>query len=143
MAEAERCIEVLAPPETVFAVITDYASYPDFLPEIESATVLSRSPGFARVRFVLRVVKTVCYTLDLVEEAPTSVRWTLREGDLRQNAGSWSLEAVQGGTRATYSVQVEVGMFVPGAIVSRLVGETLPATLEAFRTRAETRSDAR
>ncbi len=140
MSEAERSIEVDAPLETVFGVITDYEAYPEFLPELHSVTVLEREPGRARVRFVLHVVKTVRYTLELTESAPFSVRWTLVEGDLRQNAGSWTLERHGAGTRASYSVRVEVGVFVPGAIVSRLVGETLPATLQAFRVRAESRS---
>ncbi|MCO4771584.1 MAG: SRPBCC family protein [Deltaproteobacteria bacterium] len=142
MAEAERCIEVAAAPEALFAVITDYEAYSEFLPEIESATLLSRRDGHARVRFVLNIVKRITYTLDLEETAPTSVRWTMKDGDLRKNSGSWAVEEAPRGSRATYKVEVEVGMFVPGAIVSRLVGETLPATLEAFAQRALTRGES-
>jgi len=139
---AERCIDVNASPETLFEVITSYADYPEFLPEIESASVVAESDGAKRVRFVLNIVKRVRYTLELVEDSPRSVRWTLIDGDLRANSGSWTLERLPDGVRATYRVDVEVGIFVPGAIVSRLVGETLPATLQAFARRAEARSSS-
>ena len=141
MAETERTIDVGATPGDLYAVITGYADYAEFLPEIERATVLSRDGGTVRVQFVLNIIKRITYTLDLVEEPPLAVRWSLVDGDLRANAGSWSLVPTSSGVRATYKVEVEVGMFVPGAIVSRLVGETLPATLQAFAARAERRSE--
>ncbi len=141
MAKAERTINVDATPADLYSVITGYADYAEFLPEIESATVLFRDDDTARVRFVLNFVKRIAYTLALVEEPPLAVRWTLVEGDLRVNTGSWSLEPMGTGVRATYKVEVEVGMFVPGAIQSRLVGETLPAALQAFAARAESRSE--
>ena len=140
MAEAERTIDVNAAPGDLYAVITSYAEYAEFLPGIESATVLSRDGNTVCVRFVLNIVKRVTYTLALVEDPPLAVRWSLVEGDLRANAGSWQLAPTGSGVRATYKVEVEVGMFVPGAILSRLVGETLPATLHAFAARAESRS---
>ncbi len=140
MAEAERTVEARADREAFFDVVTDYAAYPEFVPGIESVDVLSRSAGRARVRFQLHIVRSISYTLDLVEDRPGSVAWTLVEGDLAANTGSWTLAESERGSVATYKVRVEVGMFVPGAIVSRLVGETLPATLDAFARRAEART---
>ena len=136
MASVERSIEVSAPRERMFRVVTDYESYPDFLPEMEEVTVLSRAAGVVEAEFVLRIVKRVAYRLRLVEEAHSKVSWTLLSGDLRENKGSWSLEDSDGGCRVTYSATVEVGMFVPGAIQARLVGEQLTQMLGAFADRA-------
>lgn len=136
MASVERSIEVSVPRDRMFRVVTDYESYPDFLPEMEEVSVLSRADGLVEAEFVLRIVKRVTYRLRLVEEAPSKVSWTLLSGDLRENKGSWSLEDADGGCRVTYSATVEVGMFVPGAIQARLVGEQLTQMLGAFADRA-------
>lgn len=136
MASVERSIEVSAPREQVFRVVTDYEAYPDFLPEMEEVTVLSRADGVVEAEFVLRIVKRVAYRLRLVEEPHGKVSWTLLSGDLRENKGSWSLEKMDGGCRVTYAATVEVGMFVPGAIQARLVGEQLTQMLGAFADRA-------
>ena len=53
--------------------------------------------------------------------------------------GKWALETLPNGyTHATYEVEVKVAAFVPKAISSKLVGKTVPALLNAFKTRAET-----
>lgn len=136
MASVERSIEVSVPRERVFRVVTDYEAYPDFLPEMEEVTVLSRADGVVEAEFVLRIVKRVTYRLRLVEESTSKVTWTLLSGDLRENKGSWCIEDTDGGCRVTYAVTVEVGMFVPGAIQARLVGEQLTQMLGAFADRA-------
>lgn len=140
MAEAERIVETSAPAEVLFDVITDYAAYPEFVPGLDAVEVLSRSETRAEVRFRLRLVRSISYTLELVEERPRSVVWTMVSGDLATNSGSWTVTSTDTGSLATYKVRVEVGMFVPGAILGRLVGETLPATLDAFARRAEART---
>ena len=138
MAGAEKTIEVAVSPEQFFAVVTDYERYPEFLSEIENADVLSRDDGSTDVRFTLNLIKRLSYTLTLVENQPNEVVWSQKEGPFKRNNGSWSLEALSGDrTRATYRVEVAVKVFLPGAIVNRLVGKTLPSTLEAFKARAE------
>ena len=93
----------------------------------------------ADVEFTLNVIKRVTYTLRLTEQPPDKgLTWELVEGMFKSNSGGWALEELPGGrTKASYEVEVSVGIFVPGAIVNRLVGKTLPATLRAFKERAE------
>ena len=50
-------------PEDFFKVITDYSTYPEFLADMEEATVLSHENGVADVRFSVNLIKRVTYTL--------------------------------------------------------------------------------
>ena len=139
MAGASQIINIDVSPADFFEVIRDYESYPAFLPDMEAVRVLSREGPVAEVEFTLNVIKRVTYTLRLTEDPPCAgLHWELVEGMFKSNTGRWTLEGLDsGGTRATYEVEVAVGIFVPGAIVNRLVGKTLPATLQAFKGRAE------
>jgi len=138
LAAAEKSVEVAVSAEQFFAVVTDYASYPAFLPDIEAAELLHREGGTAEASFTLNLIKRISYTLTLTESSPAGVTWSLKEGPFKRNDGSWRIEPLAtGGIRATYRIEVAVGVFLPGSIVNRLVGKTLPATLEAFKRRAE------
>lgn len=141
MPAAESSVEVNVPPAALMAVITDFARYPEFLPEMVEATVLSHTDRVWTVRFAVRVIRKLEYTLKLVQDTDLSLSWTLVDGVFRSNNGGWTLEALAGGTRtrAAYRIDLDVGMFVPGSVLKTLVGQSLPATLEAFRKRAESR----
>ena len=54
--------------------------------------------------------------------------------------GSWTLkELPDGSTEALYAVEVKVAAFVPKSVSSRIVGQTVPALLASFKSRAEQR----
>ncbi|MFT7518873.1 MAG: coenzyme Q-binding protein COQ10 [Kiritimatiellia bacterium] len=138
MAAATRTVDINVPIDALFAVITDYDRYPDFLDDIEAVNVLQRGDGFAVVEFTLKLIKRVRYTLRMNESAPSKLAWTLEKSKvMKANVGGWELEERENGTRATYTVDVTPRGFVPGSIVKSLTGRTLPATLEAFKKRAE------
>lgn len=138
MAEAQQTIDIGVSPEAFYAVISDYASYPEFLPLMEHVQIVRREGDVVDARFTLHLIVRLEYTLRLVGTPSTGLTWTLLDGGFRANAGGWILEALPDGTtRAHYRLNVEVGMFVPGAIVTRLVGRDLPQTLRAFKARAE------
>jgi hypothetical protein len=91
-------------------------------------------------------VKTIRYTLRMIEVRPRQVSWTLVKGDwMKVSNGSWELAPEGDATRARYSVEVVVAKppLVPQAIVDKISEEltrvSLPRTLEAFRKRAEGR----
>ena len=141
MSAAVQSIEINASVDTVYDVIVDYEKYPEFLPEMERAEVVARDGDTVDVEFSLNLIKRLTYTLRLVGEPKVAVSWSLVVGMFQKNDGGWLLEALADGrTRATYRVDVAVGVFVPGAITKRLVGSTLPTTLAAFKARAESLS---
>ncbi len=137
MAGAEQSIVIEVPREFFLSVVTDYERYPDFLTDMKHVSVVSVDGHVVDVDFVLHLVKRIEYRLRLSATPPTGLSWTLVEGMFQRNEGGWVLESVELGTRATYRIDVGVGVFVPGSIVNRLVGQTLPETLRAFKERAE------
>lgn len=139
MPRTERTLRVEAPPSVLMGVITDFARYPDFLPGTESATVLVREPAAWEVRFRIRVIRELEYVLRLTQPDPLRLDWSLVEGPFRSNEGGWRLEPIDGGaaTQATYGLDVQVGMYVPGNIVRSLTERSLPDTLARFKAEAE------
>lgn len=139
MPAVERTVEIDVPPAALMKVITDFASYPRFLPELDEALVLLAEPRAWNVRFALRVIRRIEYTLRLVQESDTRLSWSLVEGAFKSNDGSWDMEPIDGGTRtrATYAIDLDIGMFVPGSVLKTLLEHNLPATLAAFKARAE------
>jgi ribosome-associated toxin RatA of RatAB toxin-antitoxin module len=140
MPGVSRTIEINVPPDALFDIIVDYARYPEFLSDMASVKVVSRDGAVAQVEFDLKLMTRVSYVLKMVEERPNKVTWSLvSSGLMKSSDGGWLLEDLGGRTRATYSVDVAPKGFVPGPIVNALTGRTLPATLEAFKKRAESR----
>jgi ribosome-associated toxin RatA of RatAB toxin-antitoxin module len=141
MAEATRSIEIDAPVEKVFQVITDYDHYAEFLPEVRRIRTSDRKGNEVKVHYELEVVKTIKYTLKMQEHAPNRVQWTFVEGEfMKDNRGSWTLEpAGEGKTKATYAIEMKLGALVPNTIVKALVETSLPKMLQAFKRRAEGR----
>ena len=140
MPGIEQSVQVKVRPEDFFSVITAYEEYPEFLDEMEEATVLSRNGNTVEVKFSVNLIKRVTYTLILTENAPHSVRWSLKEGPFKVSNGSWALEELaDGSTHALYAIEVKVAAFVPKSVSSRIVGQTVPALLASFKSRAEQR----
>ncbi|MEL6345559.1 MAG: SRPBCC family protein [Myxococcota bacterium] len=142
MPGAERSIVINTSPEVLYDVIADYARYPEFLKDISKVTVEEQTDDASVVTFELNLIKTVRYTIRLSGDRPRTVSWTfVRSNILKSNTGGWVLEDLGNNqTRATYRLDVSVGMFVPKRIVSTLTGTTLPTTLDAFKRRAESRT---
>ncbi len=136
MPRTEHTILIDAPIDRVFGVITDYERYPEFLPDIKATRVLARESGVAVVRFELELIMRVTYTLRLREEPPAALSWTLEDAKMiAENNGGWQLEAEGAKTRATYALEVKLRGLIPKSVSTRLLGTTLPETLERFRER--------
>jgi ribosome-associated toxin RatA of RatAB toxin-antitoxin module len=85
MPSSVQNITIETTPAEMMAVITDFASYPDFLPEMERAEVLLAEPGAWEVRFTVRVIRQLSYTLRLVQLDALTLQWSLLEGVFRSN----------------------------------------------------------
>ena len=146
MAAVSKEIVFDRPAEQVFAVLIDYARYPEFVPGIKACRVKSTSPH-KDVEYELDVgIKRIRYVLRHVEERPRRVSWSLVSGDMMKvSSGSWDLSDAGGKTRARYSVEVQIAKppLIPQVVVDKVADEltrvSLPRTLEAFKARAERR----
>lgn len=139
MAGASRTVTINAPIEKVWAVVTDYEKYPEFLSEQTSVKVKSRNGNVVEAVFGLKLMMEIKYTLRLTETAPTRMSWTMLEGQMmKSNEGGWLLEAVSPTeTKATYTIEVALKGLVPKSVSTSLVDSTLPKTMEAFKARVE------
>jgi coenzyme Q-binding protein COQ10 len=123
MPYVETSIEVVAPAKAVYELAKEQERFPQFMPDVESVTVLERHPDRVITRW-----KT------LVEEAP--IEWTeedrfddeapridykLLEGDLDKFEGSWTFSERDGKTHVVLGVDYDFG--VP--TLAELIGPTL------------------
>ncbi len=140
MSRAEETIVIDAPLAKVWSVITDYERYPEFLPEMTSVSIVSRHDNVVVAQFNLELMMRFSYTLRLQEEPHAALRWTLDSATMMvSNSGGWQLEADGQKTKATYVLDVELKGLIPRSVKDRLLGMTLPQTLERFKRRAEGR----
>ncbi len=123
MAYVETEIDVIAPARVIYELAKEQERFPEFMPDVESVTVLER-----RADGVISRWKT------LVEEAP--IEWTeedrfddeglridyrLLEGDLDTFEGSWTFTERAGVTHVVLGVEYDFG--VP--TLAELIGPTL------------------
>ncbi len=123
MAFVQSEITIGAPARDVYELAKEQERFPDFMPDVETVTVLERHPDYIVTRW-----KT------LVEDAP--IEWTeedrfddltpridykLIEGDLDTFEGAWTFEPDVNGTRVLLTVEFDFG--VP--TLAELIGPTL------------------
>jgi len=123
MPYVETAIAIAAPARVVYELAKDQERFPEFMPDVETVTVLERHTERAVSRW-----KT------LVEEAP--IEWTeedrfddvalridykLIEGDLDKFEGAWTFAEHDGVTQVRLGVQYDFG--VP--TLAELIGPTL------------------
>ncbi len=142
MPSARHEAEVNVTAEQLMAVITDFDSYSQFLPEMESCDVVSSGDNQWDVRFTVKVVKRIRYTLRLQRVDDHHVRWTLVDGAFKVNNGGWDLVPSADGSsvHVVYFIELQVGMFVPSSIMRTVVERTLPDTVMRFKQEAERRA---
>jgi ribosome-associated toxin RatA of RatAB toxin-antitoxin module len=138
MPGATRSIVFNAPIEKCFAVISDYERYPEFLSEVKKLKTANRRGNEVDVHYEAEIVKVIKYAVHMREEKPTRVSWTFIDGEfMKDNKGGWVLVADGEKTKATYSIEVEVGLLVPKTVINVLVDTQLPKLLESFKKRIE------
>lgn len=154
VAEVRASIVVAAPPERVFAVITDADRFPEFMPYVEEARTVARidrNRWYVYQRLSPPLANDRDYTLLQESEAdPQSGRYTLRwsiandhgpppvDGVVRVElcTGSYELERVEGGTRLTYRLLTDPGGSLPAWLAEIANTQSVPALLQAVAARA-------
>jgi ribosome-associated toxin RatA of RatAB toxin-antitoxin module len=139
MAKAERSVVIAAPPEKVFAVIEDFAKYPEFLPEVKKTEVKPGPGGATDVTYTIDIkARTITYTLRHNSKPPHELGWSFVRGEMMKgNDGAWILKPVPEGTQATYRIDLKLGALVPGFVEKMLAEQNLPGLLQHFKERIE------
>lgn len=134
-------VQVRADPDTIFEVIGDFATYPEWQDEVQEAEILATDEdGWAtRVRFVLDAkIMTTTFVLDYAY-TDTTISWSLAHSDtLRRNEGSYTLaDRGDGTTDVTYTLVIEPTIPVPGMLRRRAAKRIVDGALMNVKARAE------
>lgn len=144
-----------APPAAVYAVVTDYAHFAEFIPGVAESRIV-RTAGaaqwiFHRLHFAgpvadrVYVMRSVGRTLDAgsyrVEWALTAEAVPAGEHGItpRQFSGFWELRPTDNGTatEARYAVHSDPGGRIPAWLVSRMTDRYVREVVRAVRGRLE------
>ena len=144
MAEqTEGSIEIDADPAEIMTVIADFEAYPQWVDGIRSAEIRQRD-GDGRpteVAFEFSAMGfSATYTLRYQYEAEDGgVGWTTVEasGAVKDITGSYELEPLNGDTKVTYRLAVELGVPVPGFLKRRADRTAINTALEGLKKRVE------
>jgi ribosome-associated toxin RatA of RatAB toxin-antitoxin module len=131
---------VAASIDTVWNVITDIESYPEWTEGVEETAVLSTTdegyPWQARFRVDAKVSE-ITYTIQY-DYDDYDVRWHLLEGEtLSQLDGAYELSEDGDGTHVRYTLEVDVDLPLPGFMKKRAAKTILEQGLTGLKARAE------
>lgn len=141
MAEASRTEIMDVDLDSLWAEITDYESYPEFVEGCSDTHIIERKGNTAVVEYEINMMKKIRYQLEHKETPKKKLEWKMVDGDFfKSNSGSWNIKPLDDGKlEVTYTVKVEMPKLVPKKIVDMAVNSNLPDMLAAFEDRAYNR----
>jgi carbon monoxide dehydrogenase subunit G len=122
--------EINAPLDEVWKLVEDVEKAPDWQGGLKDLEALERDDE-GRATLVESAsdakVRTIKSTVRFSYDGPTRLSWTQVKGEMKSVEGSWDLEDLgDGRTRATYSLEVDLGrmlsMVIRGPLVDALRG---------------------
>lgn len=122
----------------VFKALGQFERYPEFIPGVTAVQVIapkSDTKAKCQVKTELNIVKTFFYTIEVYEQAPNKIWWTLVESNLmKQNTGSWDLSKVSDNeTAAIYKLDVSFRGLVPSMVTDQIARANLPQMFVGFQ----------
>lgn len=121
----------------VFEGIRQYAKYPQYLTGVTATEVLpaAEKGSICRVRYDLKLLKSFFYTLNMFEESPRRIWWTLEDSNLmKKSNGSWHFAEIDANrTKAVYSLDITFRGLVPSAIVDQVTKANLPGMMKGLQ----------
>ena len=137
-------VVIEAEPAACFAEITDYETFPEWQAAVKEVAVLSRDrQGRGEdVRFHIDAkVRQVSYTLRYSYDPPNAISWEYVDGDVKSVDGEYLFEDQgDGTTRATYELDIDPGVWLPGRIKKMLTDQVMKRSVEDLKRRVETHS---
>lgn len=147
------CMDIPAPPEIVFKVVTDFANYSQFMPYIKECKVLDQQSDDSLTCYQLispPLVSARDYIIQVnLTRGPANngiwkSEWTAkpkaqpeRSGIVRikLNTGSWTLSPNKQGTRVTYFLHTSPGGSIPAMIANKSNTVAIPDLYKALEKR--------
>ncbi|MFN2390206.1 MAG: SRPBCC family protein [Actinomycetota bacterium] len=134
-------IDVAASLEDVFAVATDFESYPDWNPNIKQVEIRETDGEGRATKVWYEVdakVKVLTYTLAYdYTGAPESFSWDLADGDVKALSGSYTFDEFDDVTEVIYEMTIDPGFPVPGFVKKQAERQIVKGALEDLKKRVE------
>jgi ribosome-associated toxin RatA of RatAB toxin-antitoxin module len=123
MPYVESTIEIVAPARAVYELAKEQDRFPEFMPDVETVTVLERHPEYIVTRWKTLVEDApIEWTEeDRFDDAAVRIDYKLIDGDLDTFEGAWTFVETNGRTLVTLGVEYDFG--VP--TLAELIGPTL------------------
>jgi ribosome-associated toxin RatA of RatAB toxin-antitoxin module len=159
LPEAMIVTHLDAPPGRVFALVTDYDHFPEFIPDVAQSRVLERDGERSWVFHHLHFGGPVADRVYVIESRnavnrPTEMRyrveWELADRHFpvldrtpgvrpRAFSGFWDLQPLDGGayTQAAYAVHSDPGGMIPGWLVTVMTDRYIQQVITALRRRLQ------
>jgi ribosome-associated toxin RatA of RatAB toxin-antitoxin module len=145
LGRARATVMVRAAAERVRAVLFDFASYPEFMPNYKSAKVLATSPeGVTQVHMqidalggMIRRWMKIEISAPLTDGARQTFNARLLEGDVKAFEARWELTRMVDGTRLTLESYLDANLTLPAAFIEAGSAAGLKASILAVKARAE------
>jgi ribosome-associated toxin RatA of RatAB toxin-antitoxin module len=133
---------VSAPPEVVYGVVTDFSNYAKWVSDLKKIEVLERDANGRPLEVEFRAAafgRSTTYALRYdYSRAPQSISWVQTHGDLTETMqGQYRFDAIEGATRVTYDLEVELLVPIPHFIKSRAAQRIQSQALRELKAQAE------
>ena len=141
--EVDASGTVRASPAAVWKVLTDYERMPEFVPDLATTRVVSRTgnrvileqSGVARFMFLSRTINLVVQAHEVPMQ---TIDISLVTGDMKAYDCRWRITPLpDGGTRVDYSGQMVPKFYVPGMLGSNLIKRDITRMMQAVLDRLD------
>jgi len=139
---ATESITVNASPETIYAVVTDFEHYADWVSDLKRIEVVTRDDQGRALEVEFRAAafgRSTTYTLHYdYAQAPSELSWRQVQGDLTETLnGRYKFEPNGDDTKVTYDLEVELLVPIPTFIKSRAAYRIQTQALRELKAQAE------
>jgi uncharacterized membrane protein len=145
MPDVDTTVWIEAPLEKVYAIAKDNRSFPEFMKDVKSLTIVEESDGRVVSDWVGVVpnfmIKVRWQQEDIWDDAVHTCTFRQVKGDYDRMEGTWKFKEENGGTRFDSHVEYEYNVPTLGPLVKKvihgIVGKNLDNVLNAIKERAE------
>jgi ribosome-associated toxin RatA of RatAB toxin-antitoxin module len=139
---ATESITVNAASETIYAVVTDFEHYADWVTDLKRIEVVTRDDQGRALEVEFRAAafgRSTIYTLHYdYAKAPGELSWRQVQGDLTKTLnGRYRFESDGDETKVTYDLEVELLVPIPTFIKSRAAYRIQTQALRELKAQAE------
>ncbi len=145
MPHVEVTEVVKGDPNQVYELAKDMESYPKFMEDVESVTVIERTAHSTITSWVTKLQgKTIKWKeRDVFDDENRVISYCQTEGDLKKFEGKWTFEEVPEGCKVTLSVDFELGIPMLAGLVNPVATMTVrkncQSMLQALKAQVENR----